>query len=299
MIRPPFLKRGDKAGIVSPARSITFDEVHPGMRFFQRYGIEVVLGTCVFARNNQFAGTDEQRLADLQAMLDDPSIRAVICSRGGYGSVRIIDRLDFSGFMRHPKWIVGYSDITVLHSHIHRNFDTETLHATMPVNIRDDKADDSNQTMLNALFGRPLSYSYQAGALVRRGEASGILTGGNLSILCSLLGSPSDIDTTGKILFIEDVDEYLYHIDRMMMALRRSGKLAGLKGLVVGGMSRMNDNVIPFGRTAAEIIASAVADYHYPVAYDFPAGHLDTNLALFLGRQVRLSVGQHITLEFY
>jgi muramoyltetrapeptide carboxypeptidase len=299
MITPPYLSKDDKIGIIAPARCINFDEVHASIRIFQKWGLEVELGTNIFRQYNQFAGKDEQRLADLQQMLDDDAIRAVICARGGYGTVRIIDQINFTAFLKNPKWIVGYSDITVLHSHIHRHFAIETLHAVMPLNITsDDTPDDGVDTLKNALFGKIKSYSYAATPFARNGEAEGILTGGNLSILYSLMGSSSEVDTAGKILFLEDVDEYLYHIDRMMMALKRAGKLSKLSGLIVGSMNRMNDNTIPYGHTANEIIAEAVAGYDYPVCFDFPAGHGDTNLALILGRKVKLSIGQEVELTF-
>lgn len=299
MIRPAYLHKGDKIAIVSPARSIAFDEVHPAIRFFQRQGLEVVLGSYVFGRQNQFAGSDEQRRRDFQVMLDDPKIRAIVCSRGGYGTVRIIDDLDFTFFCEYPKWIVGYSDVTVLHAHIHRQFGIETLHATMPVNMKGEMQDETMQTMVNALFGKRITYSYPKPFLSREGTAEGPLIGGNLSILFSLLGSASFPDTAGKILFLEDVDEYLYHIDRMMMSLKRAGKLDKLKGLIVGGMTRMNDNAIPFGKSANEIIAEAVKDYFFPVCFDFPAGHQDTNLALIMGRRVRLTIDREAELSFY
>ncbi len=298
MIHPPYLVKGDKIGIVSPARSITFDEVHPAIRFFQRHDLEVVLGTHVFSRYQQFAGTDAQRCQDLQMMLDDDQIRAIICSRGGYGTARIIDNLDFTLFRQHPKWIAGYSDITVLHAHIHQKLGIQTLHATMPVNIKSDKPDQTVATLMNGLCGEPIAYSFPKTPLSREGIAEGLLVGGNLSILYSLMGSASEPDTTGKILFLEDVDEYLYHIDRMMINLKRAGKLRNIRGLIVGGMGKMNDNVIPFGKNANEIIADAVKDQHFPVCFDFPAGHLHTNLALVMGGEVRLSVGKEIVVEF-
>ncbi len=298
MIRPAYLKKGDKIAIVSPARSITFDEVHPAIRFFQRNDLEVVLGTHVFSKHHQFAGTDGQRCKDFQQMLDDDNIRAIICSRGGYGTVRIIDNLDFTKFRKSPKWIVGYSDVTVLHAHIHQLFGIETLHAIMPINIKNEKRDETLQTLISALFGDPIAYAYPKPFLSREGIAEGLLVGGNLSILHNLMGSVSELDTTGKILFLEDVDEYLYHIDRMMVNLYRAGKLARLKGLIVGGMSKMNDNAIPFGKSAGEIIADVVKEYKFPVCFDFPAGHLDTNLALILGRKVNLQVGDEVELEF-
>ena len=299
MIRPAYLKKGDKIGIVSPARSITFEEVHPAIRFFQKHDLEVVLGSYVFSRQHQFAGSDEQRTRDFQHMLDDENIRAIVCSRGGYGTVRIVDNLDFTRFCEAPKWIVGFSDVTVLHAHIHRQFGIETLHAAMPVNIRGESQDETLQTMVNALFGKRITYSYPKPHLSREGHATGILTGGNLSVLYSLMGSVSEPDTAGKILFLEDVDEYLYHIDRMMMNLKRAGKLEKLKGLIAGGMTRMNDNTIPYGKTANEIIADAVKEYSYPLCFDFPAGHMDTNLALILGRKVSFSVGNEVELSFY
>jgi muramoyltetrapeptide carboxypeptidase len=298
MIQPPYLKKGDKIGIVSPARSITFEEVHPAIRFFQRHELEVVLGSYVFSKHRQFAGTDEQRRKDFQQMLDDDKIRAIVCARGGYGTVRIIDKLDFTKFCEHPKWIVGFSDVTVLHAHIHRRFGIETLHAAMPVNIRDEKQDDSLKSLIHALFGNHLVYTCQNSALSRPGTAEGLLVGGNLSILYNMMGSVSEPDTHGKILFIEDLDEYLYHIDRMMMNLKRAGKLAKLNGLIVGGMTRMNDNPVPFGMTPEQIIADAVKEYSYPVCYNFPAGHTDPNLALILGRKVTLKVDKEVELLF-
>jgi len=258
-----------------------------------------VLGSHVFSKYHQFAGTDEQRRMDFQQMLDDESIRAILCSRGGYGSVRIIDRLDFTRFTERPKWLIGYSDITVFHAHFHTQLKTESLHATMPKNILSDIPDDSLGTMINALFGYHISYSYPRTAYSREGLAEGMLVGGNLSILINLMGSVTEIDTDGKILFLEDVDEYLYHLDRMMMTMKRAGKLSRLKGLVVGGFSGMNDNLIPFGKTPAEIIAEAVSEYKYPVCFDFQAGHLDKNLALIFGRKIRLTIAKKTELSFY
>jgi muramoyltetrapeptide carboxypeptidase len=297
-VTPPFLKPGDKIAIVSPARSITFDEVHPTIRVMQKWGLEVVLGTHVFGRYNQFAGTDDQRLHDLQQLLDDPSIRAILCSRGGYGTVRLIDRIDFSSFVASPKWIIGYSDITVLHAHIHRQFNIETVHGIMPVNITTDSSNDSLETLKNVLFGSRIRYHFAAGDGCRPGESEGQLTGGNLSILYSLMGSPSEADTAGKILFLEDVDEYLYHLDRMMTGLKRAGKLDRLKGLIVGGMDRMNDNQVPFGKTPAEIISGSIKELDFPVCFNFPAGHGDKNLALILGRKIRFSVDQKVEMVF-
>jgi len=299
MITPPYLKKGDKIAIVSPARKISPAEVEIAINIFKAWGLEVVLGDHLFASYNQFAGSDEQRLSDFQQMLDDSSIRAIICSRGGYGTVRIIDQLDFTRFLQSPKWIVGYSDVTVLHSHIHRHYGVETLHAIMPVNFK-GKCDGnpSLNSLKKALFGKELVYRFPVEQYFRKGSCKGPLVGGNLSILYSLTNTSSDINTNGKILFLEDLDEYLYHIDRMMMNLRRSSKLEGLAGLIVGGMTKMHDNEVPYDKTANEIIAEAVEDYPYPVCYNFPAGHIDDNRALILGREVTLEVGDEVKLFF-
>lgn len=299
MITPPYLQKGDRIAIVSPARKITPEEVAIAVRTFESWGLEVVIGKHIYAAYNQFAGKDEDRLSDFQQMLDDPTICAIICSRGGYGTVRIIDRLDFSRFVKNPKWIIGYSDATVLHSHIHSNFDIETLHAIMPLNFKENcEKNPSVLSLKKALFGKELSYNITADTLNRKGQGEGQLVGGNLSILYSLTSTSSDIDTSGKILFIEDLDEYLYHIDRMIMNLKRSGKLENLAGLIVGGMTKMHDNEVPFSKTANEIIAEAVEEYDYPVCFNFPAGHVDDNRALILGRKVKLKVEEKVELRF-
>ena len=299
MILPPYLRKGDKVAIVSPARSVTFEEVFPSMKLFQKWGLEVVLGTHVFGKHHQFSGTDEQRLQYFQQALDDPSIKAVIASRGGYGAVRIIDRLDFKRFSLHPKWIVGYSDITVFHSHISRHLGIQTLHATMPYNINEQNINEiSIESLRKALFGEKISYSKHITFWDQTGLTEGELAGGNLSILCSLFGTASDIDTKGKILLIEDVDEYLYHLDRMMMNLKRSGKLKGLKGLIVGGLTDMKDNTVPFSMNAMEIVREAIKENEYPVCFDFPAGHGNMNVALYLGRKAKLIVDKEVSLMF-
>jgi muramoyltetrapeptide carboxypeptidase len=299
MITPPYLKIGDKVAIVATARKISPAEVLPAIRIFRGWGLEVMEGEHLYAATDQFAGSDEERLADLQVALDDDSIRAVICARGGYGTVRIIDQIDFSRFAKNPKWIVGYSDVTVLHSHIHRHFGIETLHALMPVNFR-DLCDSTPPvfTMKRALLGTGLAYELPGDPLNRKGACKGLLTGGNLSILYSLSGTASDIDTGGKVLFLEDVDEYLYHIDRMMMNLKRTGKLDHLAGLIVGSMAKMRDNEVPYGSSAYQIIADTVKEFDYPVCFGFPAGHLEDNRALILGREVCLEVSSAVSLSF-
>ncbi len=289
------LKQGDKVAIVSTARKISSKELSAATGIIEGWGLKVVLGETIDATEGQYGGSDDLRARDIQNALDQPDIKAIFCARGGYGTVRIIDMLDFTSFMKQSKWIIGYSDITVLHSHIHRHFGVPTLHANMPITYPDDGTEnESTRSIWRALSGQELSYDWPSSNLNRTGEAEGLLVGGNLSVLNSLLGSRSDIDTDGKILFIEDLDEYLYHIDRMMINFRRSEKLSGLKGLIVGGMNDMNDNEIPFGKNALEIINEHVCKYDYPVAFGFPAGHIDDNRALIMGSSVSLNVSDDI-----
>ena len=299
MTTPPYLRKGDKIGIVAPARWVKPEETEAALKVFESWGLMVVRGENLYEQHHQFAGTDEQRTADMQAMLDNESIRAIICARGGYGTVRLLDRLDFSKFAAKPKWVVGYSDITALHSHIQSQYEIETLHAVMPYAYsQESDCAASWESLRKALFGEDLVYETRPGMFSRKGQAKAVLTGGNLSMLYSISGSVSETNTNGKILFIEDLDEYLYHIDRMMQQLKRSGKLAGLSGLIIGGMGKMRDNQIPFGKTAQEIISETVQDYRYPVLFDFPAGHDPLNLSLILGREVSLEVGEKATLAF-
>jgi muramoyltetrapeptide carboxypeptidase len=295
LIQPPYLKQGDKIAIVATARKISKEELSPAIELLKKWGLEVVLSKHLFNADHQFSGTDNERAEDLQSMLDNPSIKAVISARGGYGTMRIIDKIDFTKFKQNPKWVIGYSDITVLHSHIH-NMGIQTLHATMPINFT--KHAEATETLRKAVFGEMLSYTSEGHALNRKGKAEGVLVGGNLSLLYALAASSSDIDTKGKVLFIEDLDEYVYHIDRMMLNLKRSGKLSHLAGLVVGGMTDMKDNAIPFGKTAEEIILDAVKEYNYPVCFNFPAGHIDKNLALYFGKKVQLKVEETASLSF-
>jgi len=286
----PFLRPNDCIGITAPARKISIEEIQPALHFFQNEGFRVVLGEHLFDDNNQFAGTDQARAQDMQSFINDPDIRAIVCARGGYGSVRIIDKIDFSPLFDHPKWICGYSDVTVFHSHLNC-LQIPTLHCTMPINIHEHDIENlNNKTCLQFLRGELLAYHIKPHPFNRSGNAQATIVGGNLSILYSLLGSSSDIDTTGKILFIEDLDEYLYHIDRMMMALKRAGKLDHLAGLLVGSMSDMHDNTIPFGETAEEIIARCCQEYDYPICFHFPAGHTDENVAIPFGIECSLTV---------
>ncbi|HCE54812.1 MAG TPA: LD-carboxypeptidase [Lutibacter sp.] len=290
MIQPDYLKKGDTVAIVSTARKISSDQIIAAIKLLEKWGLNVVIGNTIGSEENQFAGNDEARINDFQQLLNNPKVKAIWCARGGYGTVRIVDKLDFSEFKKHPKWIIGYSDITVLHSHIH-NLGIETLHATMPINI-EKSSKLSIETLKKSLFGKNLSYEISADEKNKLGNAEGEIVGGNLSVLYSLLGSNSSIKTNGKMLFIEDLDEYLYHIDRMLMNLKRNGYFNNLKGLIIGGMTNMHDNEIPFGKTSEEIILDCVAEYDFPVVFNFPAGHLDDNRALILGRKATLEVGE-------
>lgn len=292
---PPFLQAGDSIGIVAPARKVSKEEMGPAIQFLENAQLKVSFGEHLFAADNQFGGTDKERANDFQAMLDNPEIKAILCARGGYGSVRIIDRLDFGTFMQHPKWVCGFSDITVFHSHIHTQCHTATLHSTLALNIPQNTS-TANSTFLDALFGKKITHAFPSHPLNRTGLASGEMVGGNLSMLYSLLGSPSDINTDGKILFIEDLDEYLYHIDRMIMNLKRNGKFDHLAGLVVGAMSDMHDNTIPFGRTAEEIIAEHCSEYDFPICFGMPAGHINDNRTLIFGQAMTLDVNDASTL---
>ena len=292
---PNPLCRGDKVSLVATARKVSPSEVEPAVELLRSWGLQPFLSDGLFAADNQYAGSDEHRAHLFQSAINDPDVRVVFCCRGGYGTARIIDRIDFSPLARNPKWIVGYSDVTVLHSHIHTHLALPTLHATMPINIAHDDFDSpAVRSLHDCLFGvGDCAYRFDTmtNPVNRAGHAEAVVVGGNLSILYSLIGTPSDIDTNGKILFIEDLDEYLYHIDRMMQALRRSGKLAGLKGLIVGQFTDMHDNAISFGRSVEEIVLDAVADYDYPVCFNAPFGHIgNANLALPLGVSASLSV---------
>ena len=295
MITPKYLNKGDKIAIVAPAGKIKKEIVNNAVEVFESWGLKVVLGKHLFDNYFQYSATDKDRASDFQQMLDDDSVKAIICARGGYGVVRIIDRLDFTKFVKKPKWIIGFSDITVFHSHIQANYKTETLHATMAAGLKDK---DSAQSLKKCLFGEQLSYEFEIMPLCRSGAAEGVLIGGNLAILCSLSGSGPDIDYSGKVLFIEEVGEHPYRIDRMMRQLKRAGKLEKLAGLIVGDITDVKDKDMPFGKTAYEIVAEAVEEYDYPVCYGFPAGHQDDNRALILGRSIKLIINSRVGIYF-
>lgn len=285
---PPYLQKGDTIAIVSTARKNIEDNLKPTIDLLEGWGLHVKLGKTIGLDYYQLAGTDDQRAADFQEQMDNPNIKAIWCVRGGYGTVKMLDKLDFTKFKQNPKWIIGFSDVTVLHSHLN-NMGIESIHGTMPVAIP-RATDEAKNSLCAALFGDKLQYSLDCDALNHNGTAKGELVGGNLSILYSLLGSPTAVDCNDKILFIEDLDEYLYHVDRMMMNLKRNGYLSGLKGIIVGAMTEMKDNEIPWGRNALEIIEDTVKGLDIPIIYNFPAGHIRDNRALIFGSQVSMEV---------
>ncbi len=288
---PPLLQKGDKIAITCPAKKLPQPMKH-AVELLQSWGLEVVLGDTLGLSFHQFAGDDDQRAADLQQFINDTSINAIIAARGGYGTIRMIDKVDFSPLEQNPKWLIGFSDITLLHTHLFTNLGLATIHGQMPINIPDASA-HSLTTLKQALFEGSLTHKVHPQSLNRFGKGSGILVGGNLSLLIAAAGSISDLDYTDKLLFIEDVGEYLYAVDRMLHSLKRAGKLSNLAGLIVGGFSEIKDNDIPFGQTIPEMIIDLAKEYDYPVCFDFPAGHIPNNCSLILGKPSVLEVDEH------
>lgn len=285
---PPYLKKGDTVAIVCTARKFFPEEAKPAIDLLESWGLKVKLGKTIGLDSCQLGGTDKERAADFQEQLDNDNIKAIWCARGGYGTVRIIDMIDFSKFKKHPKWVMGFSDVTVLHSHIN-TLNVATLHSIMPFTV--PKApEEVKETFKNALFGIKNSYTIPSKSYDKKGVAKGELVGGNLSILYSLLGSKSSIETKDKILFIEDLDEYLYHIDRMMYNMKRNNYFKNVKGIIVGSMRDMHDNEIPFGQNEVQIISEIAKDLNIPIAFEFCAGHQKDNRALVLGSQVTFEV---------
>ncbi|HAH23751.1 MAG TPA: LD-carboxypeptidase [Prolixibacteraceae bacterium] len=297
MIFPQYLQKGDRIRIIAPAGKVSKEKVLPGIELLQETGYDVLIGNHVFDRHFQYAGTDHQREVDVQEAISDPLTRAIICARGGYGSVRIIEKLNFIPFLESPKWLVGFSDVTVLHS-VLNSLHIASVHGAMPGSFMENKKPlKSFHSLMEALTSGNSQVEMEGLPLNRNGKCSGELVGGNISLLYSLQGTPWQLDTRGKILFLEDVSEYLYHLDRMMQNLRLSGQLKHLSGLVVGGLTEMKGNESPFGKSACEIILDAVQDYHFPVCFDFPAGHIPRNLSLILGAQYALNVESKCTLK--
>lgn len=296
---PPFLVQGDKVAIIATAKKLGPGQIDGAMALVRSWGLEVVEGPHLYTSFNQWAGTDAERLADLQWALDDPEIKAVLFARGGYGTVRIIDKVDWVKFREKPKWLCGFSDLTVIHSHVFSQLGIETLHSSMPVFFQDGAENAGSDTLCKALFGEDKGISFKPDHLNRHGEAAGELVGGNLSVLYSISGSVSEIDFSGKILFLEDLTEYLYHLDRVMWHFKRKGAFKNLAGLVVGQFSDMCDNPVPFGKSPVEIILEAVAEYGYPVAFNAPVGHVPENHALYHGRLCNLKCNDNgSTLDF-
>ena len=291
MITPPYLQKGDTVAILATARKHIVKSMQPTIDLLESWGLHVVVGESIGLEENQLAGSDAQRAADLQEQLDNPNIKAIWCARGGYGTVRVVDLIDFTQFKKSPKWLVGFSDVTVLHNHLN-TMGYKSIHGIMPISLA-KASKEAIESLRLSLFGQPLQYAIDPHPMNRLGKATGELVGGNLSILYSVLGSPSAIDCTDKILYIEDLDEYLYHIDRMMMNLKRNGCLESLKGIIVGSMTDMKDNDIPWGKNALEIVQDVTKQYNIPVIFNFPAGHIHDNRALILGNNVTIEVTEN------
>ncbi len=302
LIRPPYLKEGDTVAIVAPSGILKNREreVQQAVDLLKSWGLHATVGKHVFSKANHFAGTDAERCEDLQKAMDDPTISAIWCARGGYGTVRILDKLDYTKLKENPKWIIGYSDITALHNQLH-NQGFESLHALMCVSLTQDitEVQESVDTFKAALFGNPSNYDLEGSKYNREGEAKGQLIGGNLTMLHTMLGSDTSLDTSGKILFIEEIGEYKYHIDRMLQSMKRAGYFENLKGLVVGDMSKLRKNTTLWGTSVEQLILDVLKEYDFPIAFNMPAGHEKDNRALVLGREVELKVGKEKSSLFY
>ncbi|HVD97290.1 MAG TPA: LD-carboxypeptidase [Cytophagaceae bacterium] len=295
---PAFLQKNDLVAIVATAKNFEKKELASCIQQLKDWGLQVVEGKHLYEKADQFAGTDEQRLEDLQWALDTKEIKAVFCARGGYGTGRIIDEVNWKKIIKSPKWVVGFSDVTVLLAQLEKN-DIQSIHGLMPISFGNKAYDPSIKKLKETLFGKPLRFKLPAHPLNRTGEVTAALTGGNLAILCSILETNSAVNMKNKILFLEDVGENLYRVDRMIVQLKRAGILKALSGLIVGHFTNMEDNPVPFGKTALEIIANAVKEYKYPVCYGFPTGHEPDNFPLILGATIKFSVKKNsCTIDF-
>jgi len=295
LIQPPYLKAGDTVAIVAPSGILKNrnDEVAQAKKLLENWNLKVVIGAHVFKKDNHFAGTDAERCEDFQNALDNPKIKAIWSARGGYGTVRILDNLDYSKFIESPKWIIGYSDITALHNQIHTK-GVESIHALMCVSLTEDlnKIKESVATFKAAIFGEPIQYKLEASNYNRAGMATGQLVGGNLTMLHTMLGSNTSINTSGKILFIEEIGEYKYHIDRMLQSMKRAGYFENCKGVIVGDMSKLRKNTTLWGTSVQQLILDALAEYNFPIAFNMPAGHENDNRAMIMGRTIELHVNK-------
>ena len=293
LIQPPYLKAGDTVAIVAPSGILKNREreVQQATDLLKTWGLHVIVGKHVFSKANHFAGTDDERCEDLQNAMDNPKISAIWCARGGYGTVRVLDKLNYTEFKKNPKWVIGYSDITALHNQIH-NKGFQSLHALMCVSLTKDLSEvkEAISTFKSAIFGNPENYTLEGSKYNRIGETSGEIVGGNLTMLHTMLGSDTSLDTTDKILFIEEIGEYKYHIDRMLQSMKRAGYFDNLKGLVVGDMTKMRKNTTLWGTSVEQLILDALAEYDFPIAFNMPAGHEKDNRALVLGKTVGLKV---------
>ncbi len=290
---PPYLKKGDTIGIVCPSGFMPYENAKTCIQTLESWGYKVKVGETLGSQFHYFSGTDKQRTQDLQKMLNDTSIKAILCGRGGYGLSRIIDKLDFQKFKRNPKWIIGFSDITVLHAHIFQHFQIATIHAPMAAAFNGDGFQNTYIASLkDAISGISTNYTCGTHTFNKTGNAEGELIGGNLAIIAHLIGSHSSYKTRHKILFLEDVGEYLYNIDRMMIQLERAEIFKHLKGLIIGGFSDLKDTTVPFGMDVYNIINEHVKDYKFPICFDFPVSHQTENLALKIGIKHELKVGK-------
>ncbi|WP_204344315.1 S66 peptidase family protein [Psychroserpens algicola] len=299
LIQPPYLKAGDTVAIVAPSGILKNrdEEVERAVKLLHSFGLKTVVGKHVFKQADHFAGTDDERCEDFQNALDDPSIKAIWCARGGYGAVRILDKLDYTKFKKHPKWLIGYSDITALHNQIH-NEGFQSIHALMGVSLTKDLEDikETVATFKSTIFGKPVNYTLNGSEYNRTGEASGPLVGGNLTMLHTMLGSKTSIDTSGKILFIEEIGEYKYHIDRMLQSMKRAGYFDNCNGVLVGDMTKLRKNTTLWGTSVEQLILDALSDYDFPIAFNMPAGHEPDNRAMVLGHQITLKVSKDKTI---
>ncbi|ULC59841.1 LD-carboxypeptidase [Flaviramulus sp. BrNp1-15] len=293
--QPPYLKAGDTVAIVAPSGILKNrdKEIEQAKVLLKSWGLEVVIGNHVFNKENHFAGSDDERCEDFQKALDNPQISAIWCARGGYGTVRILDKLDYSKFKQNPKWLIGYSDITALHNQMH-NEGIESIHAMMCTSLQDDMATikETVSTFKDAIFGKSLNYTLEGSKYNKTGNATGKLVGGNLTMLHTMLGSKTSIDVSEKILFIEEIGEYKYHIDRMLQSLKRAGYFDNCKGVIVGDMSKLRKNTTLWGTSVEQLILDALQDYNFPIAFNMPAGHEKDNRAMILGRTVELTVSK-------